>query len=398
MVLTVRMSRIRQRPFTSSMSKALQTSTTNQNHHECYHIGLLQQQRQQQQQQQQQRQQQQQQQYQYPQQQRQYSTYRLAQLSQIRWFGKKPNYWQSEDIPDHDKMLYIEDDEDKNLIAPLVVCGPPGVGTRMIIKRFLQKHSDLFAPVVSHTNRLPKRDEENGIDFHFVSDREVEEMIFFDEFFEHSMINGKVYGTAYHSIFRVHTSGGPDRREIMDVDMYGVKRFKEVANSVLMDSTGYKLRPKYIFVAPPDLPTLRQRLEVRNLESEADREKLLQLAEQEIHYGMSKAFHARVYHMDIEQAVRDFTEAVAKLYEKFGRKLVFDDVDRLRQPEEAALLRRHHRNRLTQSLDKDAIDPVTPQDSRIIRQARRRAWVEEQSKIKEENKDNNNSTPSGTSS
>jgi Guanylate kinase len=206
------------------------------------------------------------------------------------------------------------------------------------------------------------------------------------------MVNGKAYGTAFHSLFRIHGDGGPSRREILDVDMHGVKRIKEVANSVLVSSTGYKLRPKYIFIAPPDLPTLRHRLEVRNTESEADREKLLQIAEEEIHYGMSKAFHARVYHMDLDQAVRDFSDAVANLYEKFGRKLVLDDVDRLRQPKEATVIRRQQRNSLIQSLDKDAINPVAPQDSRIIRQARRKAWVEEQKQMKQENKNNSNSS------
>ena len=312
---------------------------------------------------------------------------------QIRWFGNKPNYWQSEDVPDHDTQIYIEDEDDKYLIAPLVVCGPSGVGTRRIIKGFLQKYSDMFASVVSHTNRSPKRDEENGIDFHFVSDREMEEMIFFDEFLEHTMINGKAYGTAFHSIFRIHGDGGPERREIMDIDMYGVKRIKEAANSILVSSTGYKLRPKYIFIAPPDLPTLRHRLEVRNTESEADREKLLQLAEEEIHFGLSKAFHARVYHNDLNQAVRDFTDAAANLYERLGRKMVLDDVDRLRQPAEAALVRRQQRTSLIKSLDNDAINPVAPQDSRIIRQSRRKEWVEEQKKIKEETKKNSNNLP-----
>ena len=108
---------------------------------------------------------------------------------------------------------------------------------------------------------------------------------------------------------------------------------------------------------------------------------------------MSKAFHARVYHTDIDQAVRDFTEAVANLYEKMGRKIASDDVDRLRQPEVAAMQRRQYRNALVQSLDKDAINPVAPQDSRIIRQARRKAWVEEQKKLKEEKKNNSNSNP-----
>jgi guanylate kinase len=214
-------------------------------------------------------------------------------------------------------------------------------------------------------------------------------MIFFDEFLEHSTINGKIYGTAFHSIFRIHGDGGPTRREILDVDMFGVKRIKEVANSVLVSSTGYKLRPKYIFIAPPDLPTLRHRLDVRNTESEADRDKLMEYAEQEIHYGMSKAFHARVYHIDLDQAVRDFTDAVSNLYEKFGRKLVSEEVDRLRQPKEvSALLRRQQRNALIQSLDKDAIRPVAPQDSRIIRQARRKAWLEEQKQLKEDEKNN----------
>jgi guanylate kinase len=295
---------------------------------------------------------------------------------QHRCFGKEPPYWLSEDVAVHDLKVELEDDDDEYVIAPLVVCGPPGVGTRAIIKRFLMKHSDKFGYVISHTNRSPRRDEENGIDYHFISDKEMEEMIFWEDLFEHSTINGKIYGTAYHSIFTIHGSGGPPRREIIDVDMYGVKRFKEIANSVLVGSTGYKLRPKYVFIAPPDLPTLRYRLTLRNTESEQDRERLLEIAEQEVQYGMSKAFHARVYHVDLEQAVLDFTDAVASLYDSFAISLT-EDLDP-RDPDEGKQFRRKQRNNLIMSLDKDAINPIAPQDSRLIRQARRKAWLESQ--------------------
>ena len=314
---------------------------------------------------------------------RDFSCFKATNVVRYEEDNKAP-YWKSIDVVEEDEKIDVIDDEDKRLLAPLVVSGPSGVGTRAIVKRFLMKHGDKFAYVVSHTNRKPKRDEENGIDYHFVSDREMEEMIFWEELLEHANVHGNIYGLAYHSIFQVHASGGPPRRELMDIDMQGVKKMKVIADSLALDSTGYKLRPKYIFIAPPDLKALRYRLMVRNTESEEEIQRRLEVAEQEIHYGMSKAYHAVVYHVDLEQAVRDFTDAVARLYESFAISLTAD-LDP-KDPEDHKVFRRTQWKSLTTSLQEDAINPVDPKESRLLQQAQRKAWVEAQRKAKAEGK------------
>jgi guanylate kinase len=292
--------------------------------------------------------------------------------------------WKTDDVAGSHQKLDVFDDKDQYVLVPLVVCGPSGVGTRAIIKRFLMKHEDKFAFVISHTNRKPRRDEENGIDYHFVSDKEMEEMIFWEELLEHANVLGNIYGLAYQSIFEVHASGGPPRREIMDIDVQGVKKLKEIASSLAVESTGYKLRPKYVFIAPPDLETLKYRLMVRNTESEEEILRRLEVAEQEMLYGMSKAFHAVVYHVDLEQAVRDFTDTVARLYDSFAIALSAD-LDS-QDPEDHKLFRRTQRSNLVASLQEDVVNPVDPEDSRLMWQAHRNAWGEIQKKNKAEGK------------
>jgi guanylate kinase len=246
--------------------------------------------------------------------------------------GKLP-YWKAEDVDGNDKDLRV--------LAPLVICGPSGICTRAIIKRFLMEYGDQFVSVVSHTTRKSYDGEINGIDYYFVTEIKFNEMIFLDAFFEHAEVHGHMLGMTFDSIFKVHESGGPPRCEIMDVDAQGVKFLKKNAITFGAKSNKFKLRPKYVFIAPPDLVQLKYRLIVRDTESEDEIRLRLKVAKQEIEYGTSLAFDAVVYHVEMDQAVRDFADVVTRLYNNFDVTEAIDIPVDPQDSDDGILLRRN---------------------------------------------------------
>jgi guanylate kinase len=255
---------------------------------------------------------------------RRLSCFRSTTAMQMEVSGDKLPYWKNDDGKG--------DDKGQRVIAPLVVCGPSGVGTRAIIKRFLMDYGDKFVSIVSHTTRKPYEDEGeiNGIDYYFVSEIRMNEMIVLDAFFEWAEVHGHLFGMTFESIFDALEYHGLPRCEIMDIDMQGVKNLKSIAITFGAKSTRCKLRPKYVFIAPPDLETLKYRLIARDTESEEEIRRRLHAAKKEIEYGKSIAFDAVVYHFDLDQAVRDFTDTVKRLYNNFDTAIAEDvQVDRL---------------------------------------------------------------------
>lgn len=67
---------------------------------------------------------------------------------------------------------------------PLIICGPYGVGKKTIWKYMLEKYGDLFDYVWSYTTRQMKADEENGIQYMFITDQEFDKRTQNGEFLE----------------------------------------------------------------------------------------------------------------------------------------------------------------------------------------------------------------------
>ena len=82
--------------------------------------------------------------------------------------------------------------DSKNIMV--VFSSPSGVGKTTITKKLQQKHSS-FKLSVSHTTRSPRSNEVNGVDYHFVSENEFEDLIKQDSFYEYAKIFGNFYGT-----------------------------------------------------------------------------------------------------------------------------------------------------------------------------------------------------------
>uniref|UniRef100_A0A671G7B3 Guanylate kinase n=1 Tax=Rhinolophus ferrumequinum TaxID=59479 RepID=A0A671G7B3_RHIFE len=147
---------------------------------------------------------------------------------------------------------------------PVVLSGPSGAGKSTLLKRLLQEHSDIFGFSVSHTTRDPRPGEENGRDYYFVTREVMQRDIAAGDFVEHAEFSGNLYGTSKAAVRAVQAV---NRICVLDVDLQGVRNIKKT-----------DLRPIYIFVQPPSLDVLEQRLRQRNTETEESLAKRLAAA------------------------------------------------------------------------------------------------------------------------
>ena len=139
------------------------------------------------------------------------------------------------------------------LSKPLVIVGPSGVGKGRLLRSLLKDYGKFFSKVVSHTTRHPRPSEVNGIHYHFVNTSEFQTLIANDSFLEWAMVHCNYYGTSIKAWRDVQVSG---RICILEVDIQGAK-------SIHAKEKQLGILPKYVFIAPPDVSVLQERLDLR---------------------------------------------------------------------------------------------------------------------------------------
>ena len=87
--------------------------------------------------------------------------------------------------------------------APLVVCGPSGVGKGTLIGMLKDKFGDQFGFSVSHTTRSPREGEEHGVHYYFSEHAEMELGISNGDFIESANVHGNYYGTSKKAVASV---------------------------------------------------------------------------------------------------------------------------------------------------------------------------------------------------
>ena len=180
---------------------------------------------------------------------------------------------------------------------PLVLSAPSGAGKTTIAHRLMAKRSDVGYSV-SCTTRAPRATEKDGEDYHFISDDEFVARQARGEFAEWAMVHGKRYGTLRSEVQRVLDAG---RFVLMDIDVQGARQFIEsFPGSVL------------VFVLPPSVEALVDRLRSRNTESDAQLAERLRNAHTELQDVIR--YHYVVVNDALDQAV----ESVAAILDAEG--------------------------------------------------------------------------------
>lgn len=134
----------------------------------------------------------------------------------------------------------------------IVVSAPSGAGKTTIIKRLVAL-DDRFEFSVSTTTRPPRRSEEFARSYYFVGIEEFHEMVRRGEFIEWAEVHQNYYGTTKKEVDRIKSTG---KIPIFDVDVQGARQLKGRIDDAV-----------FIFIAPPSVDSLRERLVKRDTES-----------------------------------------------------------------------------------------------------------------------------------
>jgi guanylate kinase len=138
-----------------------------------------------------------------------------------------------------------------------VVSAPSGTGKSTICNNLRQTGDFVFS--VSCTTRQPRKGEENGEDYFFISRQEFEQKISQSEFLEYAEVHGNYYGTLKSQVMGfVHK--GTD--VVMDIDVAGARQIRHCGDTLVREAL------VDIFIMPPTMAELEKRLRKRGTETE----------------------------------------------------------------------------------------------------------------------------------
>jgi len=176
-----------------------------------------------------------------------------------------------------------------------VFSAPSGTGKTTLIKNVLEKFHELSFSI-SVTTRSKRNSETNKVDYYFINEEKFKERVRNEEFLEWGKFFGYYYGTLKKLVFEKINNG---KSVVLEVDVKGALNIKEVyGDSVL------------IFISPPSMEELKNRLYNRNTESEEDFKKRIERAEMELNY--KEKFDYNVYNYNLDDAKLEVNEIIKR--------------------------------------------------------------------------------------
>jgi guanylate kinase len=174
-----------------------------------------------------------------------------------------------------------------------VITGPSGVGKGTLIRLLRERIPDL-ALSVSATTRAPRPGEEDGVDYHFLSDDEFAEKVRDGEFVEWAEYSGRRYGTLRSELQR-HVDDG--RPVVLEIEVQGARQVRETMPEAVQ-----------IFIEPPDFEALKDRLVGRGTDHTEEVDRRLAVAKEEL--AAAGEFQYRVVNDRLDEAVARLVEIV----------------------------------------------------------------------------------------
>jgi len=180
--------------------------------------------------------------------------------------------------------------------AIVVISGPSGSGKTTLVRRLLSERPDLVWSV-SATTRPPRRGEVDGQDYWFLNREEFERRIEADEFAEYAESFGHLYGTPAGPLVDALESG---HVVVLDIDLAGARQIREKFSEAVL-----------LWIKPPDMDTLRERLKRRKTETTEQFESRLERAWKEIE--SVGEYDAVIINDDLDTAAGQLGDLVHKI-------------------------------------------------------------------------------------
>ena len=185
----------------------------------------------------------------------------------------------------------------------IVISGPSGVGKGTICKALCADNPDVVMSI-SATTREPRSEDIDGVTYFFLTEDEFQKKIKSGAFLEYASVHGHFYGTPEQHVSDTLKSG---KDIILEIDVDGAAQIRKAHPEALT-----------IFIAPPSLTALSERLTGRGTESVGDKELRLKNAIYEIEE--SKHYKYIVINDDLDRAIDDVQTVVRA--QKFQAKFM----------------------------------------------------------------------------
>ena len=189
----------------------------------------------------------------------------------------------------------------QNLEKVIILTAPSGAGKTSIASYLLNEMPQLSFSV-SATTRAPRGNEKDGVEYHFISLEKFEEHIAQNDFLEYEMVyEGVYYGTLKSELTRIWNLG---KMPVLDIDVKGaIKIQKQLEEKCLS-----------IFIMPPSIEVLKQRLENRKTESAENIQMRLDKASFEISF--SNQFNVIIQNNDLTTACTETKKVISNFLNK----------------------------------------------------------------------------------
>ena len=189
----------------------------------------------------------------------------------------------------------------------IVISSPSGVGKTTLVKLLAERNKN-FEISISNTTRIPRKNEIEGKDYYFINKEKFNDLIKTKSFYEYARVFNNLYGTLKDPVIK-NLSQGKD--VLFDIDWQGSKQIKRL-----------KLKNKLIsiFILPPNIKTLRDRLSNRDMKDKLIlKERMNQFKNDVLHW---KEYDYIAINNDLEKCYKAIMSIID--CEKKGKKFLFN--------------------------------------------------------------------------
>ncbi|MBL6690051.1 MAG: guanylate kinase [Pseudomonadales bacterium] len=174
-----------------------------------------------------------------------------------------------------------------------VVSAPSGAGKTSLVRALLEAEPSMGV-AVSHTTRTMRPEEQDGVNYHFVDTNTFKQLADRGGFIEWANVFGNLYGTSIDAANLVLDAG---KNLILEIDWQGAAQVRQKF-----------MGTQSIFIFPPSLAALRQRLEGRGQDDADTVQKRMDSAFQELSHW--REFDYLIVNDDFDEALKQLTSVV----------------------------------------------------------------------------------------